>query len=259
MNQQQIEDLEKMKAFVVDRHERCGGTGYVDGGRCACMNVFRYMKELYKAGIPRTFWGARPAELEFPAVAEKWAQAYIEKMDQAVQSGALGFVYLGPNGVGKTSVAVEFLKECIVLGKRCSYVIADSLKRSLFADDDPDARRVKESEIIVVDELDKVYVKAGSDWAQKTIENFFRETIPHGKVFIVISNMTEKELAEMFGPSTWSLLSRSLKVVNFGGKDAAVVRQGSMLDRILEGDAPAIPRQVVRNAERMERNQNAKL
>ena len=67
--------------------------------------------------------------------------------------------------------------------------------------------------------MDKVYIKARSNYVTKTLEDFLRRRTSQGTVFIICTNHDQKTLAEVFGQSTMSMFRRHLKIIDVKGTD----------------------------------------
>ena len=101
--------------------------------------------------------------------------------------------------------------------------------------------------ILIVDEIDKAYIKEGSDYVPKMIEELFRKSISNGKIIITASNESEQGLKEIFGESTMSLIKRYLDIVPMEGND----RSESMQERWINSLKNKIDLGTNKNIEKM--------
>src|SRR3972149_3122609 len=111
---------------LVESCEDCKGTGYIPAStegcvyRCDCMVIFRYLKELVKAGIPKDYWSLSLKRLSVDESYKLIIKKYIKLLDNAVTKG-MGLTFVGTNGVGKTSFMQVIGKEAIVRGYSVRY------------------------------------------------------------------------------------------------------------------------------------------
>jgi len=222
--------LKQMRREIVEHHSECHGTGFVEtDGKpdfCVCTKVFSYIKELVYAELPRTYWTFKLAELRVEDSYKKFIHLYFENLDNALIQ-ALGIIFLGPNGVGKTAMMCEIGKEAIVRGVVPYYI---TTQRYINLAMSMNQRTIEnpinnDAKIVLLDEVDKAYIKEGSDYVPKTFEDFLRATISSGKIVIAASNEDEAGLESLFGQSTLSMVRRHLKIVPVAGEDFSDNRQ----------------------------------
>lgn len=227
--------LVALKQQIVNSHKPCEGSGYVVVGgvdrSCICMHVFRYVKELVYARIPVAYWTLDWREFEIGASYVSSLQKYFEHFDNAVKQ-ALGFLYLGRNGVGKTAMMCEIGKHAIINGHAVKYFTAQQYVTAMMTRKCERVVEFESAQIVLLDEIDKAYMKEGSDFVVKTVEEFLRRSMSEGKIVIAASNSTEEELLAMFGESTVSMIKRHLKLVIVKGKDRSDKLQDSWDDSL---------------------------
>jgi hypothetical protein len=214
--------LKTLRREIVGKHEACGGKGVVPGELCICSKVFSYVKGLVAGDIPRAYWTLKWEELQVDEAYKKLLSLYFDNFGSA-KSQALGILFLGPNGVGKTAMMCEIGKEAIIQGWDTFYITTQRLIGLSMAGEKDD--RLHQSDVILLDEVDKAYIKAGSDFVPKTFEDYLRSSISRGKMVIAASNEDEGGLEEMFGQSTLSMIRRHLKIVPVSGDDFSDKRQ----------------------------------
>jgi len=217
--------LKGLREEIVGAHVQCAGKGYLEGGACTCSKVYSYIKDLTSASIPRTYWTFKLAELNVDEAHKRFLKMYFENFENASMQ-ALGFIFLGPNGVGKTAMMCEVGKEALVRGMGVFYTTAQKYISLSYRDD-----RLKsillgpDIQVILLDEVDKAYIKEGSDFVPKTLEELLRSVISAGRIVIAASNEDEQGLESMFGQSTLSMIKRHLKIVPVTGEDFSEGRQ----------------------------------
>lgn len=212
-----------LKAELVDNHKPCEGTGWLEpiepgkANPCDCMVAFHYLNALIEAKIPRDYWWLNLDDLEVDEDYKKFCRWFIKRLPQAT-AHALGILFLGPNGIGKTSMQCAIGKEAIVQGFRVQYFTAQQYIEARKTDDALVAE-FEDADVILLDEMDKVYIKARSNYVTKTLEDFMRRMTANGVSFILCTNHDEETLEEVFGQSTMSMLRRHLKFLNVEGDD----------------------------------------
>lgn len=250
--------LLSLKAEIVEPCEECGGAAYFEQttpgalNPCRCMTAFYYLSYLVEARIPRDYWWLSLDDLDL--VEDKYKEFvwyYLEHLDKAVKRG-LGVMFLGKNGTGKTSMQCAIGKEAVVQGYRVRYFTAQqyieagrgNTKDSGLLDD------YESADVILLDEVDKVYIKSGSDYVPKTIEEFLRRMVSANKVVIACTNYTGDELTEAFGTSTVSMLQRHLRFVGVEGEDFSEQLQANWKN-MLEEDTDFYDERIMSMAKRL--------
>lgn len=220
-----------LKAEIVEFHKPCGGTGWLEPeepGRmnpCDCMVVFHYLNSLIEAKIPRDYWWLSLDNLEVDSKYKKLCKWYNKRLTKATQHG-LGTMFFGLNGIGKTSMQCAIGKEAVVQGYNVQYFTAQQYIESRKVNDDILTMEFESGQIILLDEMDKVYIKAQSNYVTKTLEDFLRRKTADGSAFIICTNHDMNTLEQVFGPSTMSMLRRHLRFVDVEGEDYSKKLQG---------------------------------
>jgi len=247
---EELRNLIKYKSKLVDSCTICNGSGYIIDDEtgldtlCDCMMVFRYIKALVTAHIPVEYWQLRLSELtDVEKKYRDFIKRYLEHFENAINQ-ALGVFFLGTNGIGKTALMCEIGKFAIIKGFDVCYFTAQQYISSYHKDD---TDRYSFSQIILLDELDKAYMKEGSTFVPKVIEDFLRRVISKGKIVVAASNEDLKELTSVFGASTISMIRRHLKIIGMQGEDRSDGMQRHWM-RLLETDYDFMHPAIVRMA-----------
>jgi len=244
-----------LKAEIVDLHGPCEGTGWLESvvpgkiNPCECMKVFHYLNTLIEAKIPRDYWWLALDDLEITLKYKKLCQFYVKRMPKAIQHG-LGLMFFGLNGIGKTSMQCGIGKEGVVLGYKVQYFTAQQYIESRKTGDDDLTAEFEGGQIILLDEMDKVYIKTRSDYVTKTLEDFLRRKTAAGSVFIICTNHDTGTLEKVFGPSTMSMLRRHLRFVEVEGADYSKRLQGRW-SSLMESGTDYYADEIVSMAQRM--------
>lgn len=234
----QFQQLNKIKIEIREQCKLCKNKGFfVDFAErkatlCICTRIFRYIMDLYLAGIPRDYWTLHLNFFETVPEQYRWfIKNYILNLDKAVSKG-LGFLFYGSNGVGKTSLMVEVGKYALRLGHTVSYFTLQEYIYSTYSDND-DTVDI-DADILIVDEIDKVYIKRGSEYTPKTVEELFRNRLHANKVIMAAGNFTPDALKDMFGVSVLSMLKRKMKIIELPGNDFSSTKQDMWTKDLLD-------------------------
>lgn len=232
--------LELRKA-VVEPCKFCKGSGYIpleslpgSVRRCQCMIVFRYLMELIVSNIPSDYWHLSIDDLEIDKVYKDTVHTYVDNLSTAIQRG-MGLAFMGPNGVGKTSLMCEVGKEAIVQGYQVRYFTLASYITAIQKNDDATLEDYDRGQVLLIDELDKKYQKRGSDFVIKALDESLRKFLAAGKTLVLCTNWNEGDIRENFGESTVSLLKRRCDFVEVVGEDYSEKLQGEFWDEIKKG------------------------
>lgn len=230
----QFRDLMELRTKIVGHHSKCRGMGFtfVDHGveTCECAKVFTYVKELVLSEIPRVYWTYYWKDLSVDQVYMSFLETYFANIKNALSS-SLGVLFLGPNGVGKTTMMCEIGKEAITRGAGVYYTTTQRYISRLMSG--KPTTLTPDTKVLLLDEIDKAYIKEGSDYVPKSFEDLIRNTISSGKVIVAATNETEEGLGEIFGQSTLSMVKRYLKLMPVEGEDFSDRRQENW-DRALK-------------------------
>lgn len=243
--------LAEYKHRLVDSCDLCSGSGYVidsttgEDETCYCMSVFRYVKALTVAGIPIAYWHLRLQDLTDVAKEYRgFVENYLRHLKSAADH-ALGIFFLGANGIGKTALMCEIGKHAIVRGFSVKYFTAQQYINACRVDA---VEEFTTSKMLLLDEVEKAYIKEGSTYVPKMIEDFLRRVLAAGKIVVATSNESVSGLEEMFGVSTLSMIRRHLKLLSMEGEDRGD-RMQEQWEETLEAKYDLFHRNIVRMAE----------
>lgn len=229
-----IIDLKK-KTIDSCEIDRCRG-GYILDRKtrntvpCRCMRVFRYLKRLIVADIPVEYWPLKLDDLKVPKSYREHVKSFLREHRNVLSHGA-GMLFLGSNGIGKTTLMVEIGKHFALVGYKVVYTTVQKFINRKFTDHPLD---VADYDVLLIDELDKAYAKSGSDYVPKTFEELVRQIISHNKVTVMATNGTRKDIRELFGNSVFSALKRKIQIVPMKGEDMSDDLQKGWDERIVQ-------------------------
>ncbi len=235
------EDMTKLlaiKAKIVDSCTLCSGDGYLieektgDDTPCTCMLIFKYIKELFISAIPRDYWTLELDKLQIKDVYKKVLHTYLDNFETALEKG-LGFLFLGPNGSGKTALLAEIGKEAVIDGKVAFYLTTEKYLKAMRGEPDGELQsRLSNSNVVLLDEIDKAYFKEGSSFGPKMVEGLVRDCFTNNTILCIATNMDEEGLTEVFGDSMLSMLHRHLKFVPVSGDDYSEKLQEGWMENL---------------------------
>jgi len=237
LSEKQIAKLKGIKQKIVLSHKQCNGEGYIytkDHSlmHCMCMQVLGYVANLIYSNIPLDYWQLSLKNLALNEKVRIIINLYYDNFKNAIENGKGLFLASATRGVGKTSVACELAKKAITLRLEVYYDLLSNIIDNSFTDDKQIIERIKNSDVIIVDELDKIMMKENSP-LKKKIDSFFRSLLPLGKTIIVCSNSTLEEIEKEM--QLGSLLRRYLKIIEFEGTDYSGKKNEEIDKQIQQG------------------------
>jgi len=204
--------------------------------------------ELVKSKIPIDYWCLTLDELEVDKEYRTFVHFYIERLDKAL-ARAMGIIFFGANGIGKTSLMCEIGKEVIARGRKVQYFTVQQYIDGMKGDS-PIIREYNDTDMVLLDEMDKVYIKQGSSFVGKVLEDFLRRTISNGKAVVACTNYGMEAFSKTFGDSTVSMLKRHSKFLGVEGEDYSDTLHDSWEDS-LKKDYDFYCSTIVEKAERL--------
>lgn len=253
-----FDQVGRMREVIVDSCEYCEGRGYTKHlgfSQCQCTMILEYCIELLFAFIPKQYWTLSLRDLtgvdpSYVGLVRK----YITNLHNAMDHG-LGILFTGANGVGKTSLQCEIGKAAVVNGYTVRYTTLERYINAARKSDDAFMDDIIAADVILLDEIDKAYIKQSSDFTIRKTEEFLRSCVAGNKPVIACTNADDDMLAETLGQSVVSLLSRKLKFIEILGDDYSRVLQDDWY-RLLEDDFDYNHENIIANAVAMFQNQH---
>lgn len=227
----------------------CGGTGWVrifrDGvegvARCECIKLYRADRLLENARIPLRY---AHCELEnfdvLPSPGrsvEKAKIAAAKFVDEYPMSQPFGLLFMGPQGVGKTHLAVGIIKQLMrCKSVQCLFRTFPELLKEIQNSYNPVSQAselsllepVLETEMLVLDELG---AQNPSSWVRDTVAYVLNYRYNENKVTILTTNYKDEEegretkvvdpdsLSGRIGVRMRSRLFEMCKTIKMDGKD----------------------------------------
>src|SRR5438876_7556001 len=227
----------------------CGGTGWLrisrDGAegvvRCECVKTNRPDRLLEGARIPLRYAHCELANFDpLPSANRSTEKAKIaaEKfVDEYPMSQPFGLLFMGPQGVGKTHLAVGIIKELMRRkGIPCLFRSFPELLKEIQNSYNPISQSsefsllapVLDTEVLVLDELG---AQTPSTWVRDTVSYILNHRYSENKVTIFTTNYQDKDeltdnrkgvaytLAERVGDQMRSRLFEMCKTITMVGND----------------------------------------
>lgn len=183
------------------------------------------IRKYIRANIPKEFWNVSLDNFDGDPIALRLVEKYCSNLERARKLG-IGMMFLGENGVGKTSLIMSILKSSIKQGYRAFYITLPELFKHLYLgwkhiEAQIELRNIlQNTDFLAVSELGKDYHRQGSElFMVSEFDSFFRERRGDLKPILLDTNLNETELKDTFGESIISLFKSTLKIITVKGGD----------------------------------------
>jgi len=220
-----------------DRVERNGVAGVI---RCECLKGSRFERYLAGANIPRRYEHCELDNFDNPFKNQSTdiARVAAEKfVDEYPMPQPFGLLFMGPQGIGKTHLAVGIIKKLIreksIPGLFCTFPellkeIQDSWNPVSQSSEMTLLEPVLNAEVLVLDELG---AQKPSDWVRDQVAYILNYRYNENKVTIITTNFLDagnvpsKEdrkidsLSQRIGERIRSRLFEMCKTIKMDGKD----------------------------------------
>lgn len=224
------EKLYKIKELTIDYCDKCQ-SGFLENGKeCDCLLVFNFVKELVLSRIPESYWFLDYKKFKIKSSIKMLIVEYMKNINSAF-SNNLGFVFFGNNGTGKTSTMTSIGIQAILKQYKIIYVRMKEIIDNIFLEKEELKERVKEADVILLDEFDKLYHKS-REWNIYNIDDFIRENIDKRSIIICTNFTGEKEIEEFYDSSVISKLKEHNKFIPFIGEDFRNKLNEKWMDRL---------------------------
>lgn len=253
---QEIDKVNDLKDRLLHTCTVCHGRGHLISGNdvipCQCVKIYRYLYKLILARVSTSYWTLYYKTLKVSDSYKKLLHTYFQNFESAIAQG-LGIAFLGPNGVGKTSMACEVAKYAIASrNHKVLYITAEQYITALTSDLNL-VEAAQSCAVLILDEIDKPYIKSNSLYVPQKIEDLLRSCFSRNQVVITCANSTEDELKELYGDSLISAMKRYLKLVPISGEDLSEQVHDRWTE-LLRSDVDFYNENVVRYAELLYQN-----
>ena len=176
--------------------------------------------DLVRARIPARYWTVNLAGVQeqVRGIADK----YLKEIGQMHERG-VGLLLWGPNGVGKTSLAVVLGKEYRRRGHSLLFLESAELKGAIihneaFDEDQTLWDRAKSVDVLLIDDLGKG-VQDSTGFGARVLDELIRHRNSNKRVTFITTNMTLKVLEDELKASTMHSLKECIYPVRVSGED----------------------------------------
>ena len=190
------------------------------------------VSDMRRANVPEKFWyvtlSCIPKDLPYM----NKVLSYYAKMDEMVEKGIGLYLYSKDNQTGKTSISVALLKRALRLRKTAFFDEAGRLKNALIKNAEFDEtfmvdQRIQTVDLLVIDDLGKEY-RTGSGYAENTFENIIRSRIQSLRPTIITSNLSPKDVGNVYSKSLSAMLKGSLIPIDISGYNWSIKQEAEL-------------------------------
>lgn len=181
---------------------------------------------LIQANIGQDYWEVDFSNITVPEGPRKKTIQYLKKVAEMKEEG-IGILYAGPNGPGKTTLAMIAMKYLAranwdVYTTSLGEIVEDIQRgfKSNSATDDVEGleARARASDFLLIDDVGKEH-RGGSGFVTTVFDNLIRHRVQHRLPTFITTNYTKSELRGTYGESAMSLLEGKLLQVTVDGDD----------------------------------------
>lgn len=198
-------------------------------------------EDLIRMRIPKRYWTAQPDQIsdsvvrDAPMSVRDAMRRYVERMDDNVRQGQ-GLLLWGPNGRGKTCIAVVLGKEFRRRGHPVLYLEAADMKRiviehEMFDDEQSCWDRALNVAVLVLDDLGKGVVDE-TGFGMRLLDELIRHRNAHRLITIITTNWRIDEIAGEVMKSTAASLQEHVHPVEVVGNDRREIAAGRTAESI---------------------------
>lgn len=181
-------------------------------------------QQLIDANIPEDYWECDFSNYQGPEKAKDLTKRYLKALPTMKESG-VGILYGGPNGPGKTTLAMISLKYLaragwIVYATSLGELV-ETIQKGWKSDSEAAEvfkRRCKRANFLLIDDVGKEH-RGQTGFVTTVFDNLIRHRIQHRLPTFLTTNFTKSEMEGTYGEAVISLLDGRLLTVVVDGKD----------------------------------------
>lgn len=183
------------------------------------------IRQMIRANIPKEFWHISLDNFDGDANAMRLVEKYCNNLERVKDKG-IGMMFLGQNGVGKTSLMVIIIKAAIEAGYKGFYITLPEIFKQLYLGWKDVGVLIElkkilyDTDFLAISELGKDYHRQGSElFMISEFDSIFRERRGDLKPVLMDTNLDENQLQDTYGHSLISLFKSRLKMITVKGGD----------------------------------------
>jgi DNA replication protein DnaC len=180
---------------------------------CPCHGRFALRVAAFEAGVPRDFWTLQASDIKFNnSVFETMVKTYVSKLKLALKRG-YGLLFLGANGVGKTTFMSWVLMEAIRRGRTAYYTTLPQLDYDIKRGFNDEAARERldwmlTSDFLAIDEVGKeLFRTEGGSWTKTQLERILKKRFDDSHPVLLATNMDYSTVEKTYGPTMSSIFN----------------------------------------------------
>lgn len=207
----EVEDFRRQaRRDVILRCKECNLGADPD---CGCHARFRLRVAAFEASVPRDFWEITAEDIAHnKGVFDTMVRVYASKLKLAMKRG-YGLLFLGANGVGKTTFISWVLMEAIRAGRSAYYTTLPQLDYDIKRGFTDDAARERlewllTSDFVAIDEVGKEHFKGQEgSWTKTQLERILKERFDDSAPVLLATNMDYSTVEKTYGPTMASIFN----------------------------------------------------
>ncbi len=206
----------------------CRGTGYhVDDApddlatlrNCACKDLALFRLNQAEANLPNEFSDVEEMKITHNIEQLKKVQEALNDVAGMKKDGT-GFVFFGPNGVGKTTFGCLILCKAMRAGYSAAYMTAPELMYAIhrgWRDEELTGwfDNLRKADFLFLDELGKEHKAEGSEYTQAEIDLLIRWRRSNMLPTTIATNYRQTEFRKRYGSSITSVLADRMTYLSF--------------------------------------------
>jgi len=209
-----LKTVDDLHASIVGKCPKCSGAGYQiardeHSGQfndCSCMTTFNEYKKYLLAGIPERFWAFnhdhfRSDFYEKNSITIGSYYLWTDELGHEALRGSGILLWSGDHGTAKSAMASLAAKQGVENGLRVRWfsgtALYDLLLRDSSFEESQVLKEVDKSELIIIDEVDKIFIPVGErKLVRARLSEFFNRIYEQLVIVVATSNCPIDDLQD---------------------------------------------------------------